>query len=524
MATKQQPVLGVHLLETITRGMYSDPFHSIREYIQNAYDSIRSARRRELLVPTEGTVKIIVDRVGRSLTIRDNGTGLSPEEAIVHLVDIGRSEKARSTLEAQQNAGFRGIGRMAGISYCKKLCFETSNGNGRSIKVEFDAQGINRLTKPGQKASTIIEAIESNVKYNEAISEPGNRFLTVELAGIDPENPFLNRNRLEQYLALNAPVAYDRGIWSYGNKINSVAEGVDSAESLETIKIEMCDVDGYTLSDIRRPFSDTFETRKADGKKGPDVAVVGIRPLPQGGTLGNGWWGWVAEQDDRRGQLGGVPFVGMRIRMHNIAVGDDSIIRELFPTKFRARWFFGEVHITDPAVVPNAQRDNFEPSKRWDLIKEELREQARLLNSEAGRVSSARATATKTIIEKAQKTVRIARKKESAGFESQDEQKWTADGLEKHVATLRKASTEKKRTAPERRDLKKQLRTVETTLVKIKEPHRTTTDVALAHLDRKARKAVLMIFRVLKDELPSKQFLAIQEKIQAALKPGKKEA
>ena len=523
MAITQQPVLGVHLLETITRGMYSDPFHSIREYIQNAYDSIRSARRRELLGPPEGTVKIIVDKVGRSLSIRDNGTGLSPEEAIVHLVDIGRSEKAQSTLEAQQNAGFRGIGRMAGISYCRKLRFETSNGNGRSIKVEFDAQGINKLTKPGQKASTIIEAIESNVQYNEGTSEPGSHFLVVEMEGIDPGSPFLDRNRLEQYLALNAPVAYDPGIWSYGENIKSVAEDAGSAESLDTIKVEMCDVDGHTLSDIRRPFCNTFDTENARGTKGPTVSVERIRPLPDDGSRGNGWWGWIAEQNDRRGQLGGVAFVGVRVRMHNIAVGDDSIVRELFPTKFRASWFFGEIHITDPSVVPNAQRDNFESSKRWGLIKDQLREQAQLLDREAGRVSNARATATPTILEKAQKTVLAARKKESAGFESQDEQQLVADGLETHVTKLKKASIEKKRPEPERRDLKKQLRTVETTLAKIKEPHRTTTDDALAHLDRKARKAVLTIFKVLKEELPSAEFLAIQEKIQVALKPGRKE-
>ena len=524
MNAKQQPVLGVHLLETITRGMYSDPFHSIREYIQNAYDSIRTARREKLLGPTQGTVKIIIDKVGRSLRISDDGTGLEPADAYVQLVDIGRSEKAQTTHEAQHNAGFRGIGRMAGISYCKKLRFETSNGNGKGIKIEFDAQGINRLTKPGQKASTIIEAIEGNVQHSECASEPGKHYFAVELDGIDPKSPFLDRTRVEQYLAMNAPVAYDRGVWSFDENIKSVAEGAGSAESLDTIKVEMCDVDGHTLSDIRRPFCDTFETRKADGKKGPAVSVVGIRPLPEGDGKGNGWWGWVAEQDDRRGQLGGVPFFGVRVRMHNIAVGDDSIVREFFPTKFRAKWFFGEVHITDAAVVPNAQRDNFEPSKRWGLIKDELTEQARLLNSEAGRVSSARANATPTIIEKAQKTVRVARKKESAGFESQDEQMLVADGLETHVAKLKKASTENKRPEPERRELKKQLHKVETTLAKVKEPHRTTTDDALAHLDRKARKAVLTIFRVLKEELPSTQFLAIQEKIQVALKPGRKEA
>ena len=60
MATNREPTLGVHLLETITRGMYSEPFHSIREYIQNAYDSIRRARRQGLISNEEGKILITI--------------------------------------------------------------------------------------------------------------------------------------------------------------------------------------------------------------------------------------------------------------------------------------------------------------------------------------------------------------------------------------------------------------------------------------------------------------------------------
>ena len=137
MNDKLEPSLGVHLLGTITKGMYSNPLHCIREYVQNAYDSIREARRQRLLGYDDGTVIIVVDTEARTLKIRDDGTGLDPEAAVVRLVDLGSSPKATSAEGSTVNAGFRGIGRMAGISYCDVLRFGTSDGKGRKIRCHF---------------------------------------------------------------------------------------------------------------------------------------------------------------------------------------------------------------------------------------------------------------------------------------------------------------------------------------------------------------------------------------------------
>ena len=179
------PTLGVHLLETITTGIYSEPLHSIREYVQNAYDSIRKARRKKLLGPAEGEIQIVVDRDSRTLRIRDDGAGLDPEQAAVYLLDLGNSEKAQDRAGARENAGFRGIGRMAGIAYCQKLRFETSSGNGTKCAVEFDAAGINRLTGAGQQAATIVDAIRNNSAINEYQEEPGRHYLEVTLARLN---------------------------------------------------------------------------------------------------------------------------------------------------------------------------------------------------------------------------------------------------------------------------------------------------------------------------------------------------
>ena len=521
MATKRQPDLGVHLLETITRGMYSEPFHCIREYIQNAYDSIRKARRDGLISSNEGQILLTVDEAARRLSIRDNGTGLSPEAAAVHLLDIGKSSKGRSDEATSENAGFRGIGRLAGISYCKTLRFTTSCGDGKKCVVEFDAAGINRLTERGQEPATIVEAIDRNSRISDDVADDDAKYLEVTLEGIDPDIPFLDNQRLCRYLELNAPVPNDPQVWSHTEKIRQLAETAGCLSSLEEVQIFICDADGKVQEDVRRPFKDTFQTANALGKRRRTVRVSDVRALPLNNSQGNGWWGWIAVHE-REGALADVPFAGLRIRMHNIAIGDDSILQSLFPTQPHARWCFGDIHVTDPALTPNSQRDDFEPSKAWNRLKEGLREEAILLDREIRRESDERNRSVSTLKKRTEEQIDNAKDTIARGFASHDQKladiqklEVTKDKLDRHIRTRGRSEDEKEALNNLRLE-------VERVLTEIRAVRKTGTDDALAHLNRQARSAVRTVFKVLKGELNERQFNAIQEKIHAALKPGKR--
>ena len=523
MAANRQPTLGVHLLETITRGMYSEPFHSIREYIQNAYDSIREARRNGLISTDEGAISLNIDETARRVSLRDNGTGLGPEAASVYLLDIGNSEKARSDVDLVKNAGFRGIGRMAGISYCKTLRFETSCGDGRKCVVEFDASGINQLTRRGQKPTTIIEAIDRNSQIREESVDNDNRFLKVTLEGLAPDSPFLNQDVLHRYLALNAPVPFDPGVWSHANKIRSVAEKAGSSSSLEDVKIFICDSDDNVQVDVRRPFKDTFRTTDAKGNKHRTVKVSDVEALPRVGGKGDDWWGWIAVHE-RQGALADVSFAGLRIRMHNIAVGDDAIIRNLFTTQSQSRWCFGEIHVTDLSLMPNAQRDDFEPSKAWIRLKARLQEEARSLEKEIRKESHERNTSLATLTKRSEEQIESAKDAIEGGFVSYDKKLATIGKLEGLSNKLETQAKQKKRPEIEKAELEKLREQVKQVVEDIKAVRRTGTDDALAHLNKQARNAVRTVFEVLKNDLNEKQFDAVQANIYAALKPGKKNA
>ena len=520
MVSSREPTLGVHLLETITKGMYSEPLHSIREYVQNAYDSIRTARRGGLLGPEDGEVRIGIDLEGRTLRIRDDGTGLGSEEAAVYLLDLGNSAKAETDERSMRNAGFRGIGRMAGITYCDRLRFETSNGTGNKCIVEFDAAGINRLTRAGQKAATIVDAIRSNSELTEKAGDQGVHYLEVVLEGINKAGElFLNEEILENYLAQVAPVAHDPE-WSFGNKIFSFAQKAHSTPSLDYVRITIRDATGNRRSDIRRPFRNTFRTTNRQGVR-RTVRVKDVIALPRDGNPVEGWWGWLAVHE-RQGALADIPYAGLRIRMHNIAIGDGAIVRDLFTTPSHAMWCFGEIHITDHTLTPNTQRDNFEDSRAYIRVRERLRNEAFLIEKEIRKESDQRNTSVKALERRAEASRRDAHKAIERGFVSPDEQKAIARKLEDAAEKLEQRAGKRNRTEEEKERINKARRGLEEATERVAAVKVTGADVAQAHLNRETRRVLRKVREILQSELDEEMFRRIIEKINAALQPGQR--
>ena len=42
-------LVGSYFLETLTTGMYENPFHCVREYVQNGFDAVQEAVRSGLM-------------------------------------------------------------------------------------------------------------------------------------------------------------------------------------------------------------------------------------------------------------------------------------------------------------------------------------------------------------------------------------------------------------------------------------------------------------------------------------------
>ena len=116
--------VGKYTLESLTTGMYSDPKIVYREYVQNSVDSLEHAVASNLIEPQGMRIDIIVSEVESYIKIRDNGVGIPSAFARETLMNVGNSKKRHTN-----NRGFRGIGRLGGMSYCDTLVFSTSAEN-----------------------------------------------------------------------------------------------------------------------------------------------------------------------------------------------------------------------------------------------------------------------------------------------------------------------------------------------------------------------------------------------------------
>jgi molecular chaperone HtpG len=107
------------LLHLITHSLYSNPEIFLRELISNASDAINklkfdSLARQDLLEDDKDwKIKILADKTAGSLTVSDNGAGMSRAETIEHLGTIAKSG-TRAFLEAIKNQAGAGPPELIG--------------------------------------------------------------------------------------------------------------------------------------------------------------------------------------------------------------------------------------------------------------------------------------------------------------------------------------------------------------------------------------------------------------------------
>ena len=173
--------VGKYTLESLTTGMYSDPKIVYREYIQNAVDSLETAVAQNLIEPQGMRIDIIIDEESSAISIRDNGMGISCANARDTLMNVGNSRKRHSN-----NRGFRGIGRLGGMSYCDTLVFTTSaeNEHQKTI-VTFDCKKLRNLLVPGQYEDMSLSDVLSAVTTISSEPEKGEKhYFLVEMKNV----------------------------------------------------------------------------------------------------------------------------------------------------------------------------------------------------------------------------------------------------------------------------------------------------------------------------------------------------
>ena len=160
------------LLHLMIHSMYSNKEIFLRELISNASDACDKLRFEALndgsLYGDDPDLKIRVafDKAARTITISDNGVGMSREEAVTHLGTIAKSGTREffSQLSGDQAKdanliGQFGVGFYSGFIVAKKITVITRRAGGaEAVKWESAGEG-DFSVEPGEKAGRGTDVI-----------------------------------------------------------------------------------------------------------------------------------------------------------------------------------------------------------------------------------------------------------------------------------------------------------------------------------------------------------------------------
>lgn len=354
--------VGKYTLESLTTGMYSDPKIVYREYIQNSVDSLEHAVSLGMLEQQGMRIDIIVNADESYISIKDNGTGISAAEAAQTLMNVGSSKKRNAN-----NRGFRGIGRLGGMSYCNTLVFTTSAENEKvKTVVSFDCKKLRHLLVPGEYEDMSLSAVLEEITTIETFPEKEEKhYFCVEMVDVNGFSDLLDIDAARSYISQVAPLPYQSRHFIYTSQLKSYLS--DNGYIVEEFPIFV----GENESDLEPVYKPNKSRFRSDrGKRTVDeissmkyfnVTVDG--ELYALGWYGNcGWYGFLSEKE----------ISGFRVRKGNILIGDSHTMNAIFKEARFNGWTQGEIFIVTDKLIPNARRDDFEQNDAYYKFMEAL--------------------------------------------------------------------------------------------------------------------------------------------------------
>jgi len=358
-------VIGKDILELFSSAMYVDPLTVYREYVQNAADALAAATAAGLPPDTSAPqVWISIDQATRTVKVRDTGTGVPADTFAIRMTSIGASPK-RGT-EAR---GFRGVGRLAGLGYCRGLTFRSRTGRGEPIQeIHWDCTELKAALRSADYMGGLARLVTDIVQLTEIKELPGHpdRFFEVEMSGIvrHRNDSLLDADAVSEYLSQVAPVPFSLD-FSFGETIDTFLRRHTDPGDIE-IRVNGNDP-------LVRPHRDTFEADDGSTDAFTGVECIEI-PGQDGGVAAVGWL-------LHHGYRGAIPnralLKGLRFRTGNIQVGGHRLAENLFPEPRFNSWTVGEIHVTDRRVLPNGRRDHYEESVHFGHLLNHLTPVAR---------------------------------------------------------------------------------------------------------------------------------------------------
>lgn len=421
--------VGKYTLESLTTGMYSDPKIVYREYIQNSVDSLENAVQQGIIEQSSMRIDIIVSEENSRISIRDNGTGIKSNETQATLMNVGNSKKRNAN-----NRGFRGIGRLGGMSYCDTLVFSTSyeGENCRSI-ISFDCKKLKKLLVPGQYEDLSLSDVLREITTIELQPEKTEKhYFVVEMENVSGSSDLLNIDAAKSYISQVAPVSYQTRRFIYISQLKEHLS--NNGYSLEEFPIFV----GEEETDLEPVYKPNKSRFRADRNKKTvdEISSMEYFDVTIGGELyalgwyGNcGWYGFLSDRE----------LSGFRVRKGNILIGDSRTLNGIFKESRFNGWTQGEIFIVTDKLVPNARRDDFEQNEAYYQFIGALSNGVAIDIARAIReASQTRNDPTVKVLKEVDKKISEANTIVSEGFNSSIDKDKLVEALEITVEKLKK--------------------------------------------------------------------------------------
>ena len=352
--------VGKNILDNLTTGMYSDSKVIYREYIQNSCDQIDLAIKLGILSSEDGYVDIYIDKRKRYISIKDNATGVKNANFIEDVGDIANSNK-----EIGKNKGFRGIGRLCGLAYCKTLKFATSYlGEDTKSIMTCDAQKMRAMLVENKKY-TLDEIWDTIITYSTEAEDKSNHYFEVEMFDINKENTdLLDVTKVHEYLNFVVPVPYKNTfilrsqIYNYANSIgyhiDEYCIRVNGSQIFKEYTTKLKETSGSSLKNYDE--ISRLEFKDFRDSSGNLIA-----------------WMWIGLSRFEK-QIPSINHMrGLRLRSENIQLGNDDTLQPLFKEPRGNYYFVGEVFAASRNLIPNSQRNYFNENETRVLFEDLLR-------------------------------------------------------------------------------------------------------------------------------------------------------
>lgn len=329
-----------NILESLTSGLYNEINFAVREYLQNAYDAIKTAIKDGIPEPDEGyCINVQITKDNRIITITDNGIGMD-EFVLSEYTSIGGGTKNDPDL-----TGHKGIGKLSGLRFFDQFVVKTKPYDSQQgYELVWDSGNMMRTLLSDQermKKTPYVDFIKDFVQLRkfDSTGKEKEHYTQIQLIDVFDEFQYqLNEVKIGSFIKTSFPVPF-------------YAEGFETSKQItEWLGEDLTPVQTYINDKVIYQFY-----RDSDNLVPPLTYNIKYDDR----IRAKAWISWIKDTSET---ISNPSLKGIKFRCKGICVGDNNLFANNCMPSGRdqiSNWFTGEVIVIDDEIKPSAARDRF---------------------------------------------------------------------------------------------------------------------------------------------------------------------